>query len=122
MGWPALRMGVLRRVYSRRLELVWRIQERAMHNGSCLCGAVTFEVNGSLRPPDACHCNQCRKQSGHFWASTDVPLADLAPGLLHPVTGEPLASVAARQSARDPDRRTRPRDAGGNFRRCTTTA
>jgi hypothetical protein len=48
-----------------------------MHTGSCLCGAVTFEVNGPLRPPDACHCTQCRKQSGHFWASTDVPLADL---------------------------------------------
>lgn len=44
-----------------------------MHKGSCLCGAVRFEVNCPLRPPDACHCTQCRKQSGHFWASTDVP-------------------------------------------------
>ncbi|SRR5258706_2993158 len=44
-----------------------------MQKGSCLCGAVTFEVEGELRPPDACHCSQCRKVSGHFWASTDLP-------------------------------------------------
>lgn len=43
-----------------------------MHRGSCLCGAVSFEVAEALKPPDACHCAQCRKQSGHFWASTDV--------------------------------------------------
>jgi len=43
-----------------------------MHTGSCLCGAVSFEVSGDLSPPDACHCSQCRRQSGHFWASTDV--------------------------------------------------
>jgi hypothetical protein len=34
---------------------------------------VSFEVAGELPPPDACHCSQCRKQSGHFWSSTDVP-------------------------------------------------
>jgi len=44
-----------------------------MHRGSCLCGAVTFEVAGELPAPDACHCRKCRKQSGHFFASTDVP-------------------------------------------------
>ena len=43
-----------------------------MHKGSCLCGAVSFQVIGSLSGPDACHCTQCRRQSGHFWASTDV--------------------------------------------------
>jgi hypothetical protein len=46
-----------------------------MHTGSCLCRAVTFEVTGDLAPPDACHCSQCRKQTGHFWASTDVAKA-----------------------------------------------
>ena len=46
-----------------------------MHKGSCLCGAVSFEVTSALPPPDACHCSQCRKQSGHFFASTDVPRA-----------------------------------------------
>ncbi|AGH49037.1 glutathione-dependent formaldehyde-activating protein [Sphingomonas sp. MM-1] len=48
-----------------------------MHGGSCLCGAVTFEVAGELRGPDACHCSMCRKVSGHYWASTDMALADL---------------------------------------------
>ena len=43
------------------------------HRGSCLCGAVTFEVSCALPPPDACHCSQCRKHSGHYFASTDVP-------------------------------------------------
>lgn len=43
-----------------------------MHKGSCLCGAVSFEVSGNLNSPDACHCTKCRKQSGHFFASTDV--------------------------------------------------
>lgn len=43
-----------------------------MHEGSCLCGAVSFEIADTLKPPDACHCSQCRKQSGHFWASTNV--------------------------------------------------
>lgn len=49
-----------------------------MHEGSCLCGAVKFRVEGELPPPDACHCVQCRKQSGHFFASTDVPKAALS--------------------------------------------
>ncbi|PDT34585.1 aldehyde-activating protein [Rhizobium sp. M10] len=43
-----------------------------MHKGSCLCSAVTFEIEGDLRAPDACHCSKCRKQSGHFFASADV--------------------------------------------------
>lgn len=48
-----------------------------MNKGSCLCGAVSFEVTGELHPPDACHCSQCRKQSGHYWVSTDAPRSAL---------------------------------------------
>ncbi len=44
-----------------------------MHTGSCLCGAVTFETTGPLRPSVACHCTQCRKVSGHYWSATSVP-------------------------------------------------
>ena len=44
-----------------------------MHKGSCLCGAVTFEVEGALHAPDGCHCRQCRKWTGHFLVSTDAP-------------------------------------------------
>ncbi|WP_426732195.1 GFA family protein [Myxococcus faecalis] len=44
-----------------------------MHRGSCLCGAVRFTVEGELPAPDACHCTKCRKHSGHYFVSTDVP-------------------------------------------------
>ena len=44
-----------------------------MHSGSCLCGNVRVQVEGDLGPSDACHCRQCRKQTGHYLASTDVP-------------------------------------------------
>ena len=44
-----------------------------MHKGSCLCGQVSFEVAGELHANDACHCTKCSKQSGHYWASTDLP-------------------------------------------------
>jgi hypothetical protein len=59
--------------HARHEEHIVPTKECAMHTGSCLCGAVTFEVGGALCAPDACHCSQCRRQSGHFWASTDVP-------------------------------------------------
>jgi hypothetical protein len=48
-----------------------------MAKGACLCGAVRFKVEGPLPIPDACHCSQCRRQSGHYWASTDVPRSAL---------------------------------------------
>lgn len=38
--------------------------------GGCVCGAVRYQVNGSLRPVIACHCEQCRRFSGHFVAAT----------------------------------------------------
>ena len=43
-----------------------------MHTGSCLCGAVRFDVSAELKGPDACHCTKCRKSSGHYFVSTDV--------------------------------------------------
>lgn len=47
------------------------------HRGSCLCGAVRFVVDAKLAAPGACHCTMCRKQSGHYWASTNVKRAAL---------------------------------------------
>ena len=44
-----------------------------MIKGSCLCGAVALEIDGALPPVSACHCVQCRKQSGHHWASVHIP-------------------------------------------------
>ncbi|MEO1307030.1 MAG: GFA family protein [Pseudomonadota bacterium] len=37
--------------------------------GSCLCGDVTYTVEGEISGLSVCHCGQCRKQSGHLWAS-----------------------------------------------------
>ena len=39
---------------------------RARENvrGSCLCGEVTFEIEGPMPRLDQCHCSLCRKQGG----------------------------------------------------------
>lgn len=46
--------------------------------GGCLCGAVRF--SGRLSDPGvvACHCGQCRRWSGHVWASfhLDAPVIE----------------------------------------------
>jgi hypothetical protein len=52
--------------------------------GSCLCGAVTYELRGPLRPMIVCHCIQCRKMSGHFTAATQSLASDVE------ITGEAL--------------------------------
>lgn len=48
-----------------------------MRRGSCLCGGVTYTVEGEPTGATACHCGQCRKQSGHVWASAYVARSDL---------------------------------------------
>ena len=45
-----------------------------VYRGSCLCGGVSYEARGPLRPSVACHCKQCRKTSGHYWSATNVPM------------------------------------------------
>lgn len=45
-------------------------EENNNKTGSCLCGAVGYEVSGPLRDVVACHCSQCRKTTGHFLAAT----------------------------------------------------
>ncbi len=41
------------------------------HSGSCLCGAVSYQVDGPMREVVYCHCSQCRKQTGLYYASTN---------------------------------------------------
>ncbi len=45
--------------------------------GRCLCGAVAFEASRMGDEIDACHCAQCRRWSGHFWASVNVTVGSL---------------------------------------------
>ena len=40
--------------------------------GQCLCGDVKFRIEGASDAPIACHCEQCRQWSGHYWASVRV--------------------------------------------------
>lgn len=47
------------------------------NKGSCLCGGVRFTTTGPLRGVVYCHCTQCRKQSGHFYAATSVADGEL---------------------------------------------
>jgi hypothetical protein len=39
------------------------------HQGSCLCGAVTYEVSGPLKAVSHCHCVKCRKAHGAAFAT-----------------------------------------------------
>ena len=41
--------------------------------GHCNCGAVQFSLHAPLTEASACHCGQCRRQSGHFFASANLP-------------------------------------------------
>jgi hypothetical protein len=37
--------------------------------GSCLCGAVIYEITGSLGATGHCHCSKCRKSHGAAFAT-----------------------------------------------------
>ena len=45
--------------------------------GSCNCGAIKWEATGEMRGIVACHCGQCRKQTGLYYAATNVSDANL---------------------------------------------
>lgn len=50
---------------------------RPTARGHCLCGGVQYEVHGPLRPVVYCHCDMCRRTSGHFVAATACARDDL---------------------------------------------
>ena len=43
------------------------------HQGSCLCGGISFTVTGPLEPIQVCHCVQCRQAQGGPVA-TNIPV------------------------------------------------
>ncbi len=49
-----------------------------MHKASCLCQAITVTTTAELKGPDACHCQACRKTSGHYFASVEVPKSSVS--------------------------------------------
>jgi len=42
------------------------------HEGSCLCGLVKLHIQQLNRDVVMCHCQQCRKQTGHMVAATSA--------------------------------------------------
>ncbi|MEM8978344.1 MAG: GFA family protein [Pseudomonadota bacterium] len=48
-----------------------------MQSGQCLCGDVRFEIDAEITQTSFCHCGQCRRQSGNYWASGQVLEQDL---------------------------------------------
>ncbi|WP_367714593.1 GFA family protein [Nitratireductor sp. GISD-1A_MAKvit] len=48
-----------------------------VHHGSCLCGTVRFCIAAPLRGVVYCHCSQCRRQTGLYYAATDVDVSNL---------------------------------------------
>ena len=76
----------------------------AVATGRCQCGAVSYKVSGPLRPVVACHCDMCRRISGHFVAATaamreHIQIASERPciGTNHPT---PRGAASAASAAR----------------------
>lgn len=63
-------------------------------SGSCLCGQVRFTVIDPMRPVIACHCQQCRKTSGHYVAAAPAPRDGVR--VEGDVTWYPSSSIARR--------------------------
>lgn len=47
------------------------------HFGACNCKAVRFKTRGRLREVVGCHCSQCRKQTGLYYAATNIALTGI---------------------------------------------
>jgi hypothetical protein len=65
----------------------------AIRTGGCLCGGVTYQLRGALRPVVACHCLQCRKTSGHYVAATQVTASNAS------ISGETLTWYRSSETA-----------------------
>ena len=49
-----------------------------MRRGSCLCGAVVFELLSEPKATTHCHCRMCQKQHGAAFATyASLPASDL---------------------------------------------
>ena len=47
-----------------------------LYQGSCLCGAITYQLTARPKAVSHCHCSQCRKGHGAAFASYASVLRD----------------------------------------------
>lgn len=45
------------------------LAENKMYSGSCLCGAIQYEVSGPITSIIHCHCSVCRRACGTAYAT-----------------------------------------------------
>ncbi len=45
------------------------------YGGGCLCGGVRWTAEGQLRNVSDCHCEHCRRFTGHHMAATATDIA-----------------------------------------------
>jgi len=53
-------------------EALQQSQKKSSCHGHCLCGSVSFNIMGELRPVVNCHCGQCLHTHGHYAAYSAV--------------------------------------------------
>jgi hypothetical protein len=54
---------------------IQQFDDHPLH-GSCLCGAVRYEITGPLGIMEHCHCSMCRKAHGAAFSSNAVISSD----------------------------------------------
>lgn len=45
-------------------------QKNQTGSGKCACGAITYKTFAPLRDSISCHCESCRRWTGHFLSAT----------------------------------------------------
>jgi len=77
--------------------------------GSCLCGAVAFEIAGRVTPIQLCHARRCQKSTGSAFSAEVAARADRfrwlrgAENIQHSSTltaSHPASSLLARSAIR----------------------
>lgn len=53
------------------------MSETSDARGRCLCGGIRYSVRGELRDVINCHCERCRRFTGHHMAATSARLEDV---------------------------------------------
>ena len=54
-----------------------KLENQVNLSGSCLCGGVSYRIEGKARGVVNCFCTQCQKTSGHHVAATRINQKDL---------------------------------------------